>query len=113
MHSNAMRPFLLVGLVVMLQVQSAGVSPKDSLVLARTCDSSPSPRVSRTGKMRTFPPFAPSRTKYPARKKHGYCSKSWFRTGLDELRRRIRTGGSALISGQKYAIRKRFRLGVA
>jgi hypothetical protein len=33
-------------------------------------------------------------TKYPARKKHGYCSKSWFRTGLDELRRRIRTGGS-------------------
>ena len=52
-------------------------------------------------------------TKYPARKKHGYCSKSWFRTGLDELRRRIRTGGSPLISGQKYAIRKRFRLGVA
>lgn len=51
-------------------------------------------------------------SKYPGRKKHGYCSKSWFRTGLDELRRRLRTGGSTLISGPKYAIRKRFRTGV-
>ncbi|MEP3331397.1 transposase [Sedimentitalea sp.] len=24
--------------------------------------------------------------KYPARKKHGYCSKSWFRTGFDDPR---------------------------
>jgi hypothetical protein len=51
-------------------------------------------------------------SKYPGRKKHGYCSKSWFRTGLDELRRRLRTGGSTLISGPKHAIRKRFRTGV-
>jgi len=51
-------------------------------------------------------------SKYPARKKHGYCSKSWFRTGLDELRRRLRLGGSPLISGPKYAIRKRFMAGV-
>ena len=51
-------------------------------------------------------------SKHPARKKHGYCSKSWFRTGLDELRRRLRIGGSPLISGPKYAIRKRFKAGV-
>lgn len=52
-------------------------------------------------------------TKYPARKKHVYCSKSWFRTGLDELRRRLRTGSIPLINGEKYAIRKRFSKGVA
>lgn len=51
-------------------------------------------------------------SKYPARKKHGYCSKSWFRTGFDELRRRLRTNDTPLIAGRKYAIRKRFRSGV-
>ncbi len=51
-------------------------------------------------------------SKYPARKKHGYCSKSWFRTGFDELRRRLRTNDTPLITGKKYAIRKRVRLGV-
>ena len=31
--------------------------------------------------------------KYPARNKHGYCEKSWFRTGFDELLlRRLRSG---------------------
>ncbi|PIL17129.1 hypothetical protein P775_24705, partial [Puniceibacterium antarcticum] len=52
-------------------------------------------------------------SKYPARKKHGYCSKSWFRTGFDELRRRLRTNHTPLITGKKYAIRKRFRPRVA
>lgn len=51
-------------------------------------------------------------SKYPARKKHGYCSKSWFRTGFDELRRRLRTNDTPLIAGRKYDIRKRFRPGV-
>lgn len=52
------------------------------------------------------------KSKYPARKKHGYCSKSWFRTGLDELRRRLRTGEAILILGGRFSIRKRFRSGV-
>jgi hypothetical protein len=28
-------------------------------------------------------------SKYPAREKYGYGCKSWFRTGLDELRLRL------------------------
>ena len=50
--------------------------------------------------------------KYPARKKHGYCSKSWFRTGFDELRRRLRTDEAIPIIGTKIAIRRQLRLGV-
>ena len=52
-------------------------------------------------------------SKYPARKKHGYCSKSWFRTGFDELRRRLRADEDIPIFGNKLAIRKRLRAGVA
>lgn len=52
-------------------------------------------------------------SKYPARKKHGYCSKSWFRTGFDELRRRLRTDDDVPIFGTKLAIRRRLRAGVA
>jgi hypothetical protein len=48
-------------------------------------------------------------SKYPARKKHGYCSKSWFRTGFDELRRRLRSDNVMSVFGQKLAIRKRWR----
>lgn len=51
-------------------------------------------------------------TKYPARKKHGYCSKSWFRTGFDELRRRLRTIEDTSIFGSKLAVKKRLREGV-
>lgn len=51
--------------------------------------------------------------KYPARKKHGYCAKSWFRTGFDELRRRLRANENTPIFGAKLAIRKRLRAGVA
>jgi hypothetical protein len=47
--------------------------------------------------------------KYPARKNHGYCSKSWFRTGFDELRRRLRTNEATLHKDEKHAIRKRLR----
>jgi hypothetical protein len=52
-------------------------------------------------------------SKYPARKKHGYCSKSWFRTGFDELRRRLRTNEDTPIFGSKLAVKKRLRAGVA
>ncbi|PZX36747.1 hypothetical protein LY56_03396 [Roseinatronobacter thiooxidans] len=53
------------------------------------------------------------RTKYLGREKNGYCSKPWFRAGLVELRPVIRTAGSALIRGQKYATRKSFRPRIA
>ncbi len=52
-------------------------------------------------------------TKYPARKKHGYCSKSWFRTGFDELRRRLRTIEGIPFFGRKLAIKKQLRIRVA
>ena len=52
-------------------------------------------------------------SKYPARKNHGYCSKSWFRTGFDELRRRLRANEDTPILGSKLAIKKRLRTGVA
>ncbi|MEJ2330864.1 MAG: IS4 family transposase [Gammaproteobacteria bacterium] len=52
-------------------------------------------------------------SKYPARKKHGYCSKSWFRTGFDELRRRIRTNSGPPIIGKKFAVKRRLRRGDA
>lgn len=52
-------------------------------------------------------------SKYPVRKKHGYCSKSWFRTGFDELRRRLRANANIPIFGTKLTIRKRLRAGVA
>jgi hypothetical protein len=51
-------------------------------------------------------------SKYPARKKHGYCSKSWFRVGFDELRRRLRTDDGPLIAAGNYSVKKRFRTGV-
>jgi hypothetical protein len=51
-------------------------------------------------------------SKYPARKKHGYCAKSWFRTGLDELRRRLRSNGNTPIIEGKMVIPGRLRLGV-
>ena len=51
-------------------------------------------------------------SKYPARKKHGYCAKSWFRTGLDEVRRRLRSNGGTPIIEGKMVIPRRLRLGV-
>lgn len=51
-------------------------------------------------------------SKYPARKKHGYCSKSWFRTGFDEMRRRIRIDDGPLIAAENYTVKKRLRAGV-
>ncbi len=51
-------------------------------------------------------------SKYPARKKHGYCSKSWFRVGFDELRRRLRTDDGPLIAAGNYSVKKHFRTGV-
>jgi len=47
--------------------------------------------------------------KYPPRKNHGYCSKSWFRTGFDEMRRRLRTNNSPPIIGEKFVVKKRLR----
>ncbi len=51
--------------------------------------------------------------KYPARKKHGYCERSWFRTGFDELRHRLRSGLGDPIVRQKIVVPRRLRLGVA
>lgn len=51
-------------------------------------------------------------SKYPARKKHGYCSKSWFRTGFDEMRRCIRIDDGSIIAAENYTVKKRFRAGV-
>ena len=48
-------------------------------------------------------------SKYYARKKHGYCSKSRFRTGLDELCRRLRTDDRIPIFATKIAMPKRWR----
>ncbi|MFP1646773.1 IS4 family transposase [Pontitalea aquivivens] len=50
--------------------------------------------------------------KYPARKKHGYCERSWFRTGFDELRRRLRSGQDEPIVDRKIVIPKSLRLRV-
>jgi hypothetical protein len=46
-------------------------------------------------------------SKYPARKNYGYCSNFWFRTGLDELRRRLRADDGIPIFAIKLALRKR------
>jgi hypothetical protein len=48
-------------------------------------------------------------TKYPMRKAHGYCSKSWFRTGLDEVRRCLRGRPDAPIISPSFAIPRRLR----
>jgi len=48
--------------------------------------------------------------KYPARKKHGYCERSWFRTGFDELRRRLRSDHGAPIVGRKIVVPRRLRI---
>lgn len=49
---------------------------------------------------------------YPVRKKHGYCAKSWFRTGLDEVRRCLRGSSDTPIIGPDLAVPRRLRLGV-
>ncbi len=51
--------------------------------------------------------------KCPARRKHGYCEKSWFRTGFDELRRRFRSGRNEPIADWRIVIPKRLKLSVA
>ena len=50
--------------------------------------------------------------KFPARKTHGYCVKSWFRTGLDEVRRCLRSSTEIPIVDPKIVIPRRLRLGV-
>lgn len=50
--------------------------------------------------------------KYPPRKKHGYCAKSWFRTGFDEIRRRLRYNQNLPIIDQRIVIPRRLRLRV-
>lgn len=50
--------------------------------------------------------------KYPPRKKHGYCAKSWFRTGLDELRRYLRASQNTPIIGPDFTVPRRLRLRV-
>jgi hypothetical protein len=47
--------------------------------------------------------------KYPARKKHGYCERSWFRTGFDEVRRRLRLDQRDPIVDGKLVIPKRLK----
>ena len=50
--------------------------------------------------------------KYPPRKNHGYCAKSWFRTGFDEMRRRLRTNNSPPIIGEKFVVKRCLRVRV-
>ena len=50
--------------------------------------------------------------KYPARKKHGYCSKSWFRTGFDEIRRWMRSSPETSRITQNLVVPRRLRVGV-
>lgn len=50
--------------------------------------------------------------KYPARKTHGYCAKSWFRTGFDEVRRRLRSSPEIPLIDPKLVIPRRLRLRV-
>ncbi|WP_055663483.1 transposase, partial [Jannaschia seosinensis] len=50
--------------------------------------------------------------KYPARKKHGYCSKSWFRTGFDEVRRWMRSGPETPLVARNLVVPRRLRVGV-
>jgi hypothetical protein len=47
--------------------------------------------------------------KYPPRRKHGYCERSWFRTGFDELRRRLRTAIDAPLLRKKLVVPSRLR----
>lgn len=47
--------------------------------------------------------------KYPPRKAHGYCAKSWFRTGLDEVRRCLRATEDTLIMDRNIVVARRFR----
>nr|WP_269101047.1 IS5 family transposase [Mangrovicoccus ximenensis] len=51
--------------------------------------------------------------KYPARKKHGHFGRSWFRTGFDGLRHRLRLGLGDPIARRKSVVPRRLRLGVA
>lgn len=50
--------------------------------------------------------------KYPARKKHGYCSKSWFRTGFDEIRRWMRSSPEISRITKDLVVPRRLRVGV-
>jgi hypothetical protein len=50
--------------------------------------------------------------KYPARKKHGYCERSWFRTGFDELRRRLRSCLNEPIVDKKIVVPRHLKLRV-
>lgn len=50
--------------------------------------------------------------KYPARKTHGYCERSWFRTGFDEVRRRLRSDHDSPIVDRKLVIPRHLRLRV-
>ena len=50
--------------------------------------------------------------KYPARKKHGYCERSWFRTGFDELRRRLRSGLNEPILDPKIGVPRHLKISV-
>lgn len=51
-------------------------------------------------------------SKYPARKKHGYCSKSWFRTGFDEIRRWLRSSTKTPLITRNLVVPRRLRHGV-
>lgn len=46
-------------------------------------------------------------SKFPSRKAHGYLVKSWFRTGLDEIRRRLRGGADATPIFRKLVMPRR------
>ena len=50
--------------------------------------------------------------KYPARKKHGYCAKSWFRTGFDEVRRWMRSSPETPLIARNLVMPRRPRPGV-
>ena len=51
-------------------------------------------------------------SKCPPRKKHGYCAKSWFRTGFDELRRTLRSPTQSATLFSKIHVSRRFRIRV-
>lgn len=50
--------------------------------------------------------------KYPPRKKHGYWAKSWFRTGLDEVRRCLRASQHTPIISLNFVVPRRLSLRV-
>lgn len=41
--------------------------------------------------------------------RHRYCERSWFRTGFDELRRRLRTAADAPLIRKKLVVPSRLR----